>query len=104
MKLNAKLWGYTPLHVASQIGDPTLFTLLINNGADVNARDDEDYTALHYVAEADHSNFVKTLIDNGANVNAKNEFGDTPLDLAVDEGNDETADVLRKLGGKTGAE
>jgi ankyrin repeat protein len=100
--VNAKLWGYTPLHVASQIGDPTLFTLLINNGADVNARDDEDYTALHYVAEADHSNFVKTLIDNGANVNAKNEFGDTPLDLAVDEGNDETADVLRKLGGKAG--
>ncbi len=100
--VNAKLWGYTPLHVAAQIGDPTLFTLLISNGADVNATDDEDYTPLHHVAEAGHSNFVKTLIDNGANVNAKNEFGDTPLDIAVDEGNDETADVLRKHGGKAG--
>ena len=37
----------------------------------------------------------------GADVNAKDKDGKTPFDGAS---NDETADLLRKHGGKTGAE
>ena len=37
-------------------------------------------------------------------MNAKDEDGKTPLDWAVDEDQTETADLLRKHGGKTGEE
>ena len=40
----------------------------------------------------------------GANVNAKNRYGDTPLDQAIYYKHPETADLLRKHGGKTGEE
>ena len=43
---------------------------------------------------------VRQHLAAGADVNAKNDYGETPLDYA--EG--ETADLLRKHGGKTGAE
>jgi hypothetical protein len=36
-------------------------------------------------------------------VNAKGKYGDTPLGLAIKR-NPETADLLRKHGGKTGEE
>ncbi len=44
---------------------------------------------------------VRLLIAKGVHVNAKNVLDETPLDLADDK---ETADLLRKHGGKTGAE
>ena len=50
--------------------------------------------------------FIKLflLIANGADVNAKDEDGLTPLDIATHPENpsdtDETADLLRKHGGK----
>ena len=48
------------------------------------------------------------LIAKGADVNAKIEAGkskgQTPLDLAVSEKHPETADLLRKHGGKTDEE
>ena len=37
-------------------------------------------------------------------MNAKDDDGKTPLDWAVEEDHTETADLLRKHGGKTGAE
>ena len=44
---------------------------------------------------------VRLLIAKGADVNAKDDVGDTPVDWAD---NKETADLLRKQGGKTDAE
>ena len=44
---------------------------------------------------------VRLLIAKGADVNAKDDVGDTPVDWAD---NKETADLLRKDGGKTGEE
>jgi ankyrin repeat protein len=37
-------------------------------------------------------------------VNVKSKFGETPLDLAIITNETETADLLRKYGGKTGEE
>ena len=47
---------------------------------------------------------VKQHLAAGADVNAKDEDGGTPLDLAIDLERTETADLLRKHGGKTGEE
>jgi ankyrin repeat protein len=47
-----------------------------------------------------HKEIGELLIASDADVNALSVNGKTPLDLA----NDEIADLLRKHGGKTGAE
>ena len=56
---------------------------LIENGADVNARNDWGDTPLHYMSDAE---VVAPLIENGADVNIRNEDGDTPLDSLIKDG------------------
>jgi len=93
--------GRTPLHEAAIEGHTEVVELLIDKGADVNAMDElEGLTPLHLAAAWGHKEVVELLIDKGADVNAMDDTGRTPLDYA--EG--ETADLLRKHGGKTGEE
>ena len=51
-----------------------------------------------------HKEVVELLIAKGADVNAKGDGGTTPLDRAIINDETETADLLRKHGGKTGEE
>jgi ankyrin repeat protein len=55
---------------------------------------------LHFATVLDHKEIVELLIATGADVNAKNKEGRTPLNWASGE----TADLLRKHGGKTSEE
>ena len=91
--------GRTPLHEAATYGDEEVAELLIANDADVSVRDDNGWTALHYAS--DRKIIARFLIDKGAKLNAINNDGETPLDRAIDWEDSETADLLRKQGGKT---
>ena len=71
-------------------------------GTDLNAKDTYGWIPLNHAAEGGHKEIIELLIANGADVNAKDEDGDTPLDNAKYK--PETADLIRKHGGKTGAE
>jgi len=57
---------------------------------------------LHFAALDGHNEIVELLIAKGADVNAKGWDGRTPLDYAIRK--EETKDLLRKHGGKTGEE
>ena len=59
---------------------------------------------MHLAARYDFKEISELLIDKGADVNAKDDGGDTPLDGAIINNETETADLLRKHGGKTGEE
>jgi ankyrin repeat protein len=59
---------------------------------------------LHIATHLGHKEIAELLIAKGADVNAKIEDGKTPLDLAIHLKRTETADLLRKHGGKTGEE
>ena len=101
--------GGTPLHYAAGGGHEEIVELLIAEGADVNAKDEIDgWTALHIVVSTRHKELVELLIAKGADVNAKKEAGkfkdQTSLDRAINLKHNETADLLRKHGGKTGEE
>ena len=102
--VNAKnKWGGTPLHWAARGGHKEIVELLIAKGANVNAKNDEDGTPLHLAADRGHTEVVELLITKGADVNAKDDEGETPLDQAGTSW-PETADLLRKHGGKTDEE
>ena len=74
-------------------------------GMDVNAKDEDGVTPLHEAALWGHNEVSELLIANGAEVNAiivSGPYqGKTPLDLAIRHKKNETADLLRKHGGRT---
>ena len=88
------------------LGQNEIAELLIAKGADVNTKDEEESTPLHYAASQGfaHEEIAELLIDKGADVNAKNNKGITPLDVAITRHWTHIADLLRKHGGKAGAE
>ncbi len=78
-------------------------------GTDVNAKSSRNgSTPLAYAAYKGRKEIVELLIAAGADVNAKVASGPkqglTPLDAANETNHNETADLLRKHGGKTGEE
>jgi len=80
--LNAKgvAGGGTPLIVAALFGQTEAARLLIENGAKVNARNNDGATALLAAAFFCRTETVKLLLDKDAEVNAKNIRAETPLD------------------------
>jgi ankyrin repeat protein len=100
--VNAKnSFGMTPLHYAAGADHKEIAELLIAKGADVNAKNESGSTPLFGVIDGE---IVELLIAKGADVNAKSDDGKTPLDWAIRRKHPETADLLRKHGGKTGEE
>jgi len=55
-------------------------------------------------SEKHASEVAELLITNGAQINERNIRGNTPLDEALLNQRNKTADLLRKHGGKTGEE
>ena len=86
----------TPLCVAST---KEVAELLIAKGADVNAVVTNVGTPLHFAAIGGQKEIAELLIAKGADVNFAKWM--TPLDQANRYKHLETADLLRKHGGKT---
>ncbi|HOT74201.1 MAG TPA: ankyrin repeat domain-containing protein [Candidatus Wallbacteria bacterium] len=76
--------GQTALHTAASHDADEIAPILIENGADVNARDVTKSTPLHYAVLNKSRSVIAILIYKGADINAKDEFGQTP-DYFADE-------------------
>ena len=72
----------------------------IQNGANVNARNNEGSTALMLAALFERTEIVIVLLQNGAYVNAMNNNGDTDLIWATGFGSTEIVNLLRSYGAK----
>ena len=68
--------------------------LLIAKGADVNARTKDGSTLLHTMAWNGNKEIAELLLENGADVNAKHKKGHTPLHFAVRTGKKEVVKLL----------
>ena len=95
---------YTPLILTAGSGPWQILKLLIDNGADVNAKTNTGLSALHATPYAHYAHrnhrlkMDKLLIDNGADVNAKTQHGGrTPLHGSVGAWNDESDLAVKQL-------
>ena len=88
----------TPLHLAVDNDCTEVTDVLLENGGDVNALTNEDYTHLHTCASAGYTDIIRLLLLYGANIDAENEDKQTPLAVAIDCENYETAAILLDCG------
>jgi uncharacterized protein len=83
-----------PLHSAAATSQLECARLLVEHGADVNARQSGGYTPLHEAAGNGDLELARLLLDAGADRNARKDDGQTPADLARERGHDDVLDVL----------
>jgi len=76
-------YGATPLHVAAQQSSLAVVNLLIDKGADVNARDKVGRTPLHYALLAGRRDVAKRLLERGADWRITTAEGMTCLHFAA---------------------
>ncbi len=75
--------GMTPLHGAARWNRLTTARLLLENGADLDARDFFGRTPLFDAMVKDRFEMLDLLLDGGANLSARNSEGQTPLEWAI---------------------
>jgi uncharacterized protein len=88
----------TPMHAAIAGGSLEVAEYLLDNGANVNARDGGQNTALHIAAQAGWAEALRFLLDRRADVNARNHAGESPLEMAEKGGHQVAVEVLRRNG------
>lgn len=93
--------GYTPLGLAAHFGNEETALLLLEYGADVNARSSDgnlNNMAIHAAIAGNYEHIVELLISHGANINAKCEgnwrSGFSPLHVAAYFGRESIARLL----------
>ena len=89
--------GTTPLIIASALQMEDAVRLLIEKGADVNARNRGGITALMEAASYSTPEICELLIQNGADVNARGGAGGTPLIFAAMYNNLDNCELLLSL-------
>ena len=66
---NKEANGQRPLSLAASGGFEAVVQLLLDHGADVNAKNNNGWMALHTAASGGHEAVVRLLLDRGADVN-----------------------------------
>ncbi|XP_061887077.1 uncharacterized protein LOC133638459 isoform X5 [Entelurus aequoreus] len=76
----------TPLHFAAGFGRKDVVDHLLQNGANIHARDDGGLIPLHNACSFGHSEVVSLLLCQGAEPNARDNWNYTPLHEAAIKG------------------
>lgn len=84
----------TPLLRVIEKNNFEFVKLLVENGADYNARDQDGNSCLMKAIENNFTNIAKFLLEIGAKPYGRNKSGITPLQLAFEKGNYEIMNIL----------
>ena len=71
--------------------------MLVELGADKEAKDADGCTPLHHAAANGHVEVIKLLAEMGAQVDARAADGETALQVSIRKGHHQAAQVLREL-------
>jgi ankyrin repeat protein len=88
----------TELLNAAGAGDVTAVKLLLNKGANIEAKDKLGNTALMMAAFCGKADVVKLLLDKGANIEATDKYGNTALISAAALGKADVVELLLDKG------
>jgi RNA polymerase sigma factor (sigma-70 family) len=92
--------SFTALHRAAYYGDADLAALLLERGADVNARTKIGQTPLHVAVLLDWPAITALLLERGADSNTITDRGMTPLHWAVIRGRAGQVSLLVQAGAR----
>lgn len=86
------------LHAAAEGGHVSTVKILVERGANIEARDSSDDTALRTALNWGHLEVARFLASRGADVEAVNKSGESALDHAIDGDKDADRELLLALG------
>jgi ankyrin repeat protein len=97
----ANCYGFTPLHEAIENNHEESVSLLLEKGANINiCVPIFNETPLHWAVQKGSFNIVRIIIEKGADVNAKDRDVVSALEMAIESGRNDIAELLRKHGAK----
>ena len=100
--INAKDGGLTLLTKAATEGYLKTAKLLIDKGAEVDARTNEGTSALMVASSGGYTKIVELLVNAGANAKIKNNMGYTAEMYAKEKGYTNIVQMLNKVGDTSG--
>ncbi|MBN8827360.1 MAG: ankyrin repeat domain-containing protein [Sphingobacteriia bacterium] len=88
--------GNTALHLACFKGYAGIVSLLLENGANPNIKNDLGFAPIHLAVTSNIQTItmLKTLLENGADINIQDAMGLTPLHYAASKGHVNIAEFL----------
>ncbi|KAK7460088.1 hypothetical protein Landi51_00337 [Colletotrichum acutatum] len=102
LAVNRKWQGKTPLHWAASMSNVPTAQLLIDNGANIEAKDDLGLTPLLVSvmasASVQQSAVVRVLLQAGSNINCRDNDGSTPIAEACKHGDPSVISALMSRG------
>ena len=88
-----------PIHAAASANSLELCALLLDHGADVNARQQDEFTPLHAAAQNSNVELVRLFLSHGSEVNVRTISGLSPLQLAMESKNKQIIKLILDAGG-----
>lgn len=85
----------TPLASAMAAGHNDIARVLIDHGANVNAKGESDVTPLHTAAARGNIDAATLLLENGADINATTKDGKKPISYAQERNHPEMVEFLQ---------
>lgn len=92
----------TSLMWAAEAGHVEAVQMLLDTGADVNAKGGDYSSALHLASAGGHEQVVQILLDTGADINAEGGDYSSALQAASARGHKQVVQILSQYGAKRG--
>ena len=90
-----------PIHAAAAGRHAEIVALLLDHGADPNARQAGGWTALHQAAQNGSAALAEVLLEHAADPAPRNDDGITPADVALQSGHSAIVALLNAPGAQT---
>jgi ankyrin repeat protein len=89
--------GDTPLHIAALWGDRHAARILLEAGADIDAKGDMGCTPLYFSVMGSYVQVAELLLQRGADPDVESELGFSPRSLAAQKGDKAMAALFRDV-------
>jgi serine/threonine protein kinase len=99
VSVNSKsIHGRTALHMAASVGKPDVVEILLDAGADLEARTEAGLTALHVAGQRGNLSVATLLLDRGAKADPQTKDRMLPLHFAAMNGHVDVVTLLLERG------